>query len=56
MNNVEIHIPVNYACEKAIDRLILGLVDCGYSVYHNRDDKVVCFTGDKDELVTELKI
>jgi len=51
---VEISIPTDYATDKYIDNLIVSIARCGYSPYYNEEEKVVCFTGNKDELVSDI--
>lgn len=55
MSKVEIHIPTELSNDKYIDMLIVCIARCGYSPYYNEHDKVVCFTGDKEELTTKIK-
>lgn len=53
MERVEIHIDITGTPKKYVDGLILALVHSGYDVYKN--ENLICFTGYKDELVTEIK-
>ena len=43
-------LSINITDEKYIDNLIVALVHQGYSVYYNKDEKVVCFEVGDDEL------
>jgi len=51
---VEIKISTENMKQPYIDNLILGLVHAGYEAYLS-DENHVCFTGWKDELITEIK-
>jgi len=55
MDRVEISIDIKDTPRKYVDNMILGLVHSGYDVYLGNDNTSLCFTGLKDELVTEIK-
>jgi len=55
MDRVEISINIENTPKEYIDNLILGLVHSGYDVYLGNDNTSICFTGFKDELVTDIK-
>lgn len=55
VNKVEIKIPVDLCPNSYIDNLIVCIARCGYSPYYNEYEKLVCFTGEKDELVHDIK-
>jgi len=54
VKKIEVKINVEDSTQPYIDNLILGLVHAGYDGYFSLGNKDVCFTGWKDELITEI--
>jgi hypothetical protein len=55
IQKVEVKINIEDCKQPYIDNLILGLVHAGYDAYFCSAKEEICFTGWKDELITEIK-